>query len=95
MPVIRRGGGPTMPQILIRIVDDVPAARDRLRREVQRFEVAHKRITDIFYPPSLAVRLGVAEVRERARYDGHPATPRNVVPYEIVIEHEGGPLPPR
>jgi hypothetical protein len=78
-----------MPQILIRIEDDVPAARDQLRREVEQLEVAGKRITNILYPPSLAVHLGVAEVRDRARCDGHPATPRNVVPYEIVIEHEG------
>jgi hypothetical protein len=78
-----------MPQILIRVEDDVPAARDRLRCEVERLEVVRKRVTNILYPPSLAVRLGVAEVRDRAKYDGHPATPHNVVPYEIIIEHEG------
>jgi hypothetical protein len=78
-----------MLQILIRVGEDVPAARDRLRCEVERLEVAPKRITNIIYPPSLAVSLGVAEVSDRARYDGHPATPHNVVPHEIIIEHEG------
>jgi hypothetical protein len=79
----------TIKRRLIRVGDDFPAARDRLRREVERLEVAPKRITNILYPPSLAVCLGVAEVGDRARYDKHPATPHNVVPYEIIIEHEG------
>jgi hypothetical protein len=77
-----------MPQILIRIEDDVPAARNRLRRECERLEAAGKRITNILYPPSLAARLGVAEVSDHAKYDGHLATPHNVVPYEIIVEHE-------
>jgi hypothetical protein len=77
-----------MPQILIPVEDDVPAVRDLMRREIERLEVARKRITNILYPPSLAVCLGVAEVRDRAKYDGHLATPHNVVPYEIMIEHE-------
>jgi hypothetical protein len=77
-----------MPQILIRI-NDVSAARDELRREVERLGVKGKRITKILYPPSLALRLGVAEFGDRAKYDGHPAMPHKVVPYEIIIEHEG------
>lgn len=78
-----------MPQILIRIEDDVPTARNRLRCEVERLEVGRKRIINILYPPSLAVYLGVAEVDDRAKYDGHSAKPHKVVPYEIIIEHEG------
>ena len=78
-----------MPEILFRVGDDVPAARDRLRREVERLAAAGKPVTNILYPPSLAVCLGVAEVIDRAKYDGHPATPHKVVPYEIIIEHEG------
>jgi len=85
----RQSGSWAMPQIVIRIEDDVPGARARLRLEVERLEVAGKPISNILYPPSLATCLGVAEVGARAQYDGHPASPRNVVPYEIIIEHEG------
>lgn len=78
-----------MRQILTQIGDDVSAARDQLRREVEGLEAAGKGIKNILYPPSLAMRLGVAEVRDRAKYDGHPATPHKVVLYEIIIEHDG------
>jgi hypothetical protein len=38
-----------MPQILIPLGDDFPVARDQLRREVERLEVARKLITKILY----------------------------------------------
>jgi hypothetical protein len=78
-----------MPQKLIPVGDDARVAHDQLRCEVERLEVAPKRITNILYPPSLAICLGVAEVGGRAKYDGHTATPHRVVPYEIIIKHEG------
>jgi hypothetical protein len=77
-----------MPQMSF-AVDDVAAACHWLNVQVERLEVAGKRIQNIQYPPSLAERLGIAEEGGRARYGKHPASPLNEVPYQLVIEYEG------
>lgn len=77
-----------MKQIYIPIDDDISGASTRLRIEIERLEVLHKKILCILYPPSLAERLGIAESHGRAQYDGHVARPHPVVPYEIIIQYE-------
>ena len=78
-----------MPQITIRVSDaNAEEAADQLAREVERLEVAGKRIVLIRYPPRFSEKLGVAQSHNSALYRGHHASAHTVVPYEIVIEHE-------
>ena len=78
-----------MPQITIPVAADaLQAASDQLGREIERLEVTGKQISKIHYPPRFADKLGIAQAHNSALYRGHPASVRNVVPYEIVIDYD-------
>jgi hypothetical protein len=78
-----------MPQILIPVDEnDVPAARDRLSREVEQLELTATRGIKIHYPSRFADELKIGVVGDAGRYQGHPAFVRDDVPYTILIEHE-------
>ena len=75
-----------MPRIAIPVDEnDVPAARDRLSKGVERLEVERKTIKEIRYPERFAVELGIAEGQGSAKYSGHKAVGFVKVPYAIVI----------
>jgi hypothetical protein len=91
-PVARRGPALSeqeLPLITIPVSDEnAYDAGDQLAREVERLEVAGKRIAVIRYPPRFADKLGVAQAHNSAVYRGHRASAHTIVPYEIVIEHD-------
>ena len=78
-----------MPLIVFPLHDtDVPAACERLIREVEQLELAGKHKIEVPYPSRFADELEVAVVGEQGRYRGHPAIVHDEVPYEVVIEYE-------
>ena len=78
-----------MPEIKFRVdLTDVPLPRDRLAHEVERLQVARKRITNIQYPKLYARELLIAEDDNRAKYGKYDAIGTHGGPYEVVIEYE-------
>ena len=75
-------------KIILIDAGDIPGASRALDREFEQLEMSGKRVIKIHYPPSLAVDLGVAELRGEARYRGREAVPHHVVPDEIIIDYE-------
>jgi hypothetical protein len=67
-------------------LNDVPAARDWLSREVEQLEVEGKRIAKIHYPKLVAEELRITEVGDLARYGKYEAVGRRGE-YGIVIEY--------